>query len=214
MTIQEIANIAALVSVFITLVIFIFQSRALIRVQRAEYIYRLEDKYDQICLLRLKNPRLVECADEWQEKDYAEMNDAERSYYHYGEMILGFFEVATYMNKVDKTIPDRIFNSFVSPMIRLELNYNAKLIENLIQRVGLSSLTKEVIRAHIHQMKDADNGTMLEEAGNEPKKMRLRDAFPGQTHLPEISPQLSLSTIVVLLILTIAAAVLVWWLKS
>jgi hypothetical protein len=151
MTVQEFANIAALVSVFVTLVIFIFQSRTLIRVQRAEYIYRLEDKYDSICLMRLTNPTLMECARDWEEKNYGQMNEEQRSYYHYGEMILGFFEVATYMNKVDRTIPDRIFNSFVSPMIKLELTYNGKLIESLIDNIGLSSLTKEMVRTHLPQ---------------------------------------------------------------
>jgi hypothetical protein len=153
MTIQEFANIAALASVFVTLVIFIIQSHVLIKVQRAEYIYRLEDKYDQICLLRLQNPNLMECATKWREKDYEDMDNAERAYYHYGEMILGFIEIATYMNKVDKTIPDKVFRTFVTPIIRMELSYNGKLIESLVCKAGLSALTQELIDSHISEMK-------------------------------------------------------------
>jgi len=156
MNIQEVASIAALLSVFVTLVIFIIQSRVQIRIQRSEYIYRLEDKYDQICLLRLHNPRLIECAAKWQEKEYKDMDEAERAYYHYGEMILGFVEIATYMNKVDRSIPDRIFRTFVTPMIRMELGYNAKLIETLVNRVGLSTLTQDLIHSHIREMNDAE----------------------------------------------------------
>ena len=78
MSIQDLANIAALLGVLVTLIIFIIQSRTLVKVQRA----------DQICLLRLQNPSLLNYAKEWRDKDYESMSDGERSYYHYGELIL------------------------------------------------------------------------------------------------------------------------------
>ena len=152
MGIQDFANIAALLGVLVTLIIFIIQNRALIRVQRAEYIYRLEDKYDQICLLRLQNPALLKYSRNWEDKDYESMSDAERSYFHYGELILRFVEVATYMNKVDKAIPDKVFRTFITPMICMELSYNAKLIETMVNKAGLSRLTQELIQDHLRTM--------------------------------------------------------------
>ena len=72
---------------------------------------------------------------------------------HYGEMVLGFMEIATYMNKVDRTIPDRVFRTFVTPMIRVELSYNVKLIESLVCKAVLSTLTQELIHGNINEMK-------------------------------------------------------------
>jgi hypothetical protein len=47
-----------------------------------------------------------------------------------------------------------------------------------------------------------------------PKKSRLRETFPGQTHFPEVSSPIGRSTVIVLIALAIVISVVVWWLKS
>lgn len=98
--------------------------------QRAEYLYRLEDKYDQICEFRSKYPQIIRMAEQKRLKKYNDMSNEERAYYYYVEMIVGFIEVATYMAFIAKSITKKVYNNFIFPMIKVKVNYNRTLIES------------------------------------------------------------------------------------
>ena len=60
--------LAAIAGLIITLIIFAYQVRDQIRLRRAEFIIRLEDKYDQLCAARVQNPCMMRCRKECEKK--------------------------------------------------------------------------------------------------------------------------------------------------
>ena len=121
------------ISVLVALITFIIQSRTQIKIQRAEYIFRIVDKYDEICRIRVDNPDLIKTASTWEsKKNYEDFNKAEREYYHYGEMVIGFIEISSYMKNIDKTLSEKAFNDFVLPIIKLEVKYNNRLLSAFV----------------------------------------------------------------------------------
>ena len=169
MSTEMLASLTAAIGVIIALVTFVIQARAQIRIQRAEYIYRLEDKYDEICRLRSERPELMVTAAKWANKPYAEMDTAEREYYHHGEMVLGFIEIATYMRYVDKTLLPKAFTTFVRPMIVLEMSYNCRLMKMFATRhdSSISEQSRRLIGEILSEQVNQDStGAEQTDGGN------------------------------------------------
>lgn len=152
--IQPIANLILVVftGVYVYLTYGLWKNQ--ITQRRADFILRLESKYDEICTARMNNPAIMRCAQNCQYKAYAEMSNDEQSFYHYCEMVLGFIEMSVYMNKVDHTLSDKMFDTFVVPMIRLELTYNGPILEKIATAIGLSEQSKDLIKKYMPKSLD------------------------------------------------------------
>ena len=141
-----ISIIVAVISIFIIIFQFKKQIKEQIRMQRAEYVYRLEDKYDNICEYRSQHPNIIETAKKWKSKNYSDLKNEEKRYYHYAEMVIGFIEIAIYMRYKDKSLSEDVFNKFITPMIIIEVNYNIALIKEFLDTAIMSSCSKEFIK--------------------------------------------------------------------
>ena len=145
MTTVQATLAGALLSVTVALVVFIIQLRHQSRLRRAELVLRLEDKYDQICAARMNKPSMMQCALNYSRKPYAEMTSDERSFLHYCEMVLGFIEMSVYIAKIDRSLPNDVFETFIVPMIRLEAKYSGAILQELAEREHLSAESRKVI---------------------------------------------------------------------
>lgn len=143
--IQPIVNLllVILTGVYVCLTYGLWKNQ--ITVRRAECILLLESKYDEICTARMNNPAIMRCAQNCLHKAYTDMSNDERSYYHYCEMVLGFIEMSVFLHKVDRTLSQKMFDTFVAPMIRLELAYNAPMLEKIANAIGLSEESKALM---------------------------------------------------------------------
>ena len=109
MTAEYLGVMVALGGLTATVLVFIVQLRTSIRFQRAEYVYRLNEKYDQLCRFRCEHPKLMEFAEPWAEKAMNQMTPDERAYYYYAGMTLGVLETAVYSTFVARTLSLRDF---------------------------------------------------------------------------------------------------------
>lgn len=157
---EFISSLITATGLIIALLTFAWQARNNIRTQRAEYIYRLEDKYDDICKQRSERPQLMRTADTWAtqsaHKPYSALSDEERAYYHHAETVIGLIEIATYMTFADKTIPQKAFTRFIRPMIALEVRYNRAIFEQFLASgsLAISNRSAQLIRTLL-----AESGT-------------------------------------------------------
>ncbi len=133
--IEIITSILTGIGLIIALLVFIRQSRAQIKMQQAEYVYRLVDKYDAICLYKSQHPEVLS------PKDGRER----RAYEHFAEMTLGFIEISSYMTFVDKTFSKKVYEDFIMPMIRLEVLNNAEIMKTFAEHGEISDITKKII---------------------------------------------------------------------
>src|SRR5436190_21912332 len=124
MTAVQATLVASFLSTTVALIAFTLQLRLQIRLRRAELVLRLEEKYDQICAARMNKPSMILCGLNYSHKPYADMTPDERSFLHYCEMVLGFIEMSVYLAKIDRSLPDEVFEKLIVPMIRLEVRYN------------------------------------------------------------------------------------------
>lgn len=161
MSIEFITAMAATGGVIATVIVFIFQSRASTRLQKAEYVYRLNDKYDQICRFRCENPQIMAWAENWTEKPLAEMNPEERAYYHYAGMTLGFFEIAVYSTFVARTLTMNDFREYVRPMMLQEVTYNLPIFKWFAAAGFLAARSKEVLQDLLSEIEGQGEPTRL-----------------------------------------------------
>ena len=141
---SEVINLITAIStaggIIIALIVFIINFRIKIKIQKAEYLYRLEDKYDKICEFRASHVELVEIGEAWKEKEYSDYNKLEKQYWYFYEMTFGFIETAVYMTFKDKSISEKDFHDFLLPLIDMEIKYNrGALLQELKQEKNFIS---------------------------------------------------------------------------
>jgi hypothetical protein len=165
MTAVQATLIASFLSITVALIVFTLQLRLQIRLRRAELVLRLEDKYDQICTARMNKPLMMQCALNYSHKPYADMTPDERSFLHYCEMVLGFIEMSVYVAKIDRSLPDEVFEKFIVPMIRLEVRYNGTVLKQLADQEQLSVESKNLISKYAFEVSPSESVAKIVHCG-------------------------------------------------
>ena len=152
MTAEYLGVMVALGGLTATVLVFIVQLRTSIRFQRAEYVYRLNEKYDQLCRFRCEHPKLMEFAKPWAEKAMNQMTLDERAYYYYAGMTLGVLETAVYSTFVARTLSLRDFQEYVRPMLLQEVQYNLPVFRWFAERGFLAAQSKRILQEMLLQI--------------------------------------------------------------
>ncbi len=142
---MDLANLIATLGLIITLFVFWLQSREQTRVQKAEFLFRLTEKYDQVCQFRAEHPELTTRAAGWTWRPPAEMDEADRRYFHYAEMTLGLFETASYCAFVGRTITPQDYERFLLPVLRQEVSDHRPVFRFFAQEGAVSKEAREGI---------------------------------------------------------------------
>lgn len=135
----------AIAGLIVTIVVFIFQSATQARLHKADFVYRLNDKYDQICKFRSEHPEVMQSAESWSDKPLATMDTSEKAYFYYAGMTLGFIEIAVYSTFVSRTITKRDFVDFIRPMIVQEVTFNLHIFRHFAQSGYISQRSKDLL---------------------------------------------------------------------
>ena len=145
MTIEFIGVLVAIGGLIVTIAVFIFSNREQVRLQRADFIYRLNDKYDSICAFRAEHPEIMQSAASWSDTPHANMDKRERAYSYYAGMTLGFVEIATYSTFISKTITKRDFVDFIRPMIVQEVTFNLPIFRHFARMGYISEQSRDLL---------------------------------------------------------------------
>lgn len=156
MTFEFIGTLVAIVGLIVTIMIFTVQSVAQVRIQKADFVYRLNDKYDQICEFRAEHPEIMEYAESWSDKPLATMDEKERAYVYYAGMTLGFLEIAVYSTFVSGTLTERDFVDFIRPMIVQEVTFNLPIFRHFARSGYLSQGSKDLLNNVISEIEHRD----------------------------------------------------------
>ena len=145
MTVEFLGILMAIAGLIVTIAVFIFQSAAQMRLQKADFVYRLNDKYDQICEFRSEHPELMQFAESWSDKPLPAMDIKEKSYFYYAGMTLGFIEIAVYSTFVSRTLTKRDFVDFIRPMIVQEVSFNLPIFRHFAHSGYISQRSKDLL---------------------------------------------------------------------
>jgi hypothetical protein len=145
MTIESVGILVAIAGLILTIVVFIIQSRAQVRIQKADFVYRLNDKYDSICQFRSEHPEIMQFADSWSNKPLVGMDVGERAYFYYAGMTLGFLEIAVYSTFVSGILTKRDFVNFIRPMIVQEVAFNLPIFRDFAHNGYISQRSKDLL---------------------------------------------------------------------
>ena len=135
-----------------TILVFIKQSRISLCYQKAEYVYRLNDKYDDLCRFRCEHPKLMELAPLWTDKPLNLMTAEERAYHYYAGMTLGVFETAIYATFVAHTLSIEDYGEYVRPMLLQEVGYNLPVFKQFAERGSLAGQSKQVLQGMLAEI--------------------------------------------------------------
>ncbi|MBM4356250.1 MAG: hypothetical protein FJ109_21080, partial [Deltaproteobacteria bacterium] len=135
-----------------TVVIFILQNKERIRLQKSSYVFRLNDKYDEICHFGATHPAVMALASRWPERPLAdsglqEISPEQRAYCFFAGMSLGFFETAVYSYRVAKVLTEKEFEDWVRPMMRQLVRRNLPAFKGFAVRGSLSAHSKQMLAA-------------------------------------------------------------------
>jgi hypothetical protein len=145
MTVEFLGILVAITGLIVTIVVFIFQSAAQVRLRKADFVYLLNDKYDQICAFRSEHSEVMQFAESWSDKPMATMDAKEKAYFYYAGMTLGFVEIAVYSTFVSKTLTKRDFIDFIRPMIVQEVTFNLPIFRHFCQNGYISQRSKDLL---------------------------------------------------------------------
>ena len=145
MTFEFLGILMAMAGLIVTIVVFIFQSATQARLRKADFVYRLNDKYDQICEFRCEHPEIMQPAESWSDKPLTTMDTNEKAYFYYAGMTLGFIEIAVYSTFVTGTITKRDFVDFIRPMIVQEVTFNLPIFRHFAHNGYISQQSRNLL---------------------------------------------------------------------
>jgi hypothetical protein len=172
---QVISDIATSLALVATLFLFYEQRRVQNKMLRIQYLIQAQEKYDAICKIRSENPDFVLIAKNWTLKDFEDMTDRERAYYHYVEITLGFIETYVYLAFVAKVIPKKMFSDFIEPMMWLELRHNTPAFHYFSNARSISQKSCEFLNDLLGQIGSKNDSAADYESFNQRRSRVFHD---------------------------------------